>query len=207
MSLACEMVRSDMKTGEEVSTIAHFGSKNHKLIGTDDTEETQSIMREKMLKPFSEYQRRGSGWRLRRVTRLEIHIGEFRPLRGMKHEPLPKSIASKKAIINMKNDNDECSGTMFEQRLPKTQSKFFSSLTGEDISNTDYKRAQNVWNTFGMKTMRDYHDLYLKMDVLLLTDIMENFRKVCRANYGLDPLWYYTAPGLAWDVYLKLTEV
>jgi predicted transcriptional regulator of viral defense system len=102
------MVRSDPKTGEEVSTIAHFGSKNHKLIGTDDTEETQGIMREKMLKSFSEYQRRGSGWRLRRVTQLEIHIGEFRPLRGKKHEPLSKSIASKKAIINMKNDDDEC---------------------------------------------------------------------------------------------------
>ena len=87
-----------------MSTIAHFGSKN----GTDDTEETQSIMREKMLKSFSEYQRRGSGWRLRRVTQLEIHIGEFRPLSGKKHEPLPKSIASKKAIINMKNDDDEC---------------------------------------------------------------------------------------------------
>jgi ATPase subunit of ABC transporter with duplicated ATPase domains len=108
MSLVCEMVRSDPKNGEEVSTIAHFGSKNHKLIGTDDTEETQDIMREKMLKSFSEYQRRGSGWRLRRVTQLEIHIGEFRPLRGKKHEPLPESIASKKAIINMKNDDDEC---------------------------------------------------------------------------------------------------
>jgi hypothetical protein len=108
MSLACEMVRSDPKTGEEVSTIAHFGSKNHKLIGTDDTEEAQSIMREKMLKSFSEYQRRGSGWRLRRVTQLEIHIGEFQPLRGKKHEPLPKSIVSKKAIINMKNDDDKC---------------------------------------------------------------------------------------------------
>ncbi|CAB3995237.1 Hypothetical predicted protein [Paramuricea clavata] len=55
--------------------------------------------------------------------------------------------------------------------------KFFNSLTNEDISDTDYRRAQNVWNTFGMKTMRDYHDLYLKTDVLLLTDVMENFGK------------------------------
>ena len=61
-----------------------------------------------MLKSFSEYQRSGSGWRLRRVTQLEIHIGEFKPLRGKKHEPLPKSIVSKKAIFNMKNDDDEC---------------------------------------------------------------------------------------------------
>ncbi|CAB3986794.1 uncharacterized transposon-derived [Paramuricea clavata] len=63
-----------------------------------------------------------------------------------------------------------------ETSLPP-KSKFFSSLTNEDISNTDYRRAQNVWNTFGMKTMRDYHDLYLKTDVLLLTDVMKNFRK------------------------------
>ena len=108
MSLACEMVRSDLKTGEEVSTTAHFKSKTHKLFGTDDTEETQGIMREKMLKSFSEYQRRGSGWRLRRVNQLEIHIGEFQPLKGEKHKPLPKSIASKKAIINMKNNDNEC---------------------------------------------------------------------------------------------------
>ena len=87
------------------------------------------------------------------------------------------------------------------------KSKFFSKLNNEDISDADYERAQNVWNVFNMKTMRDYHDLYLKTDVLLLTDVMENFRKVCKRNYGLDPMWYYTAPGLAWDAALKLTEV
>jgi hypothetical protein len=93
-----------------------------------------------------------------------------------------------------------------ETDLPP-KSRFFSSLTNENISDADYGRAQDVWNTFNMKTMRDYHDLYLKTDVLLLADVMENFRKVCRTNYGLDPLWYYTAPGLAWDATLKLTKV
>jgi hypothetical protein len=93
-----------------------------------------------------------------------------------------------------------------ETNLPPT-SRFFINLTNENISNTDYGRAQDVWNTFNMKTMRDYHDLYLKTDVLLLADVMENFRKVCRTNYGLDPLWYYTAPGLAWDATLKITGV
>ena len=58
-----------------------------------------------------------------------------------------------------------------------------------------------------MQTMRDYHDLYLKTNVLLLVDVMENFRGVCNTNYGLDPAWYYTSPGLAWDVALKLTGV
>ena len=58
-----------------------------------------------------------------------------------------------------------------------------------------------------MKTMKDYHDLYLKTDVLLLADVFENFRDVCIENYKLDPAWCHTAPGLAWDACLKKTEV
>ncbi|CAB3978450.1 Hypothetical predicted protein [Paramuricea clavata] len=89
-----------------------------------------------------------------------------------------------------------------ETSLPPKE-KFFS----ENISDTDYESALNVWNTFNMKTMRNYHDVYLITDIFLLTDVMENFRKVCKTNYGLDPMWYYTAPGLAWDAALKLTGV
>ena len=44
-------------------------------------------------------------------------------------------------------------------------------------------------------------------DVLLLADVFENFRDICIENYELDPAYYYTAPGLAWDTALKLTEV
>ena len=58
-----------------------------------------------------------------------------------------------------------------------------------------------------MKTMRSYLNLYLKSDVLLLAAVFENFRDVCSKNYGLDPAWYYTAPGLAWDVALKITKM
>ena len=64
-----------------------------------------------------------------------------------------------------------------------------------------------VWRSFDCKTMRDYHDLYLKSDVLLLTDVFETFRDVCSTNYGLDLAWYYTAPGLSWDAALKKTGV
>ena len=95
----------------------------------------------------------------------------------------------------------------FEETSLPPKEKFFSKLSNENISDTDYERAWNVWNTFNMKTMRNYHDVYLITDVLLLADVMENFRKVCRTNYGLDPMWYYTAPGLAWDAALKLTGV
>ncbi|CAB3991572.1 Hypothetical predicted protein, partial [Paramuricea clavata] len=50
----------------------------------------------------------GSGWRLRRVDLLEIHIGKYQPLRGKGYVPLSETIRKKKAIINMKNDDNEC---------------------------------------------------------------------------------------------------
>ncbi|XP_022783261.1 uncharacterized protein LOC111324042 [Stylophora pistillata] len=92
-----------------------------------------------------------------------------------------------------------------ETKLP-SRSAFFSVLSGSGISEEEYCHAQEVWKTFGMKTMRDYHNLYNRSDVLLLCDVFENFRKVCKENYDLDPCWYYTAPGLAWDACLKMTE-
>ena len=84
---------------------------------------------------------------------------------------------------------------------------FYSKLNDEHISDEQYEHAKNVWDGFGCKTLRDYHDLYLKTDVLLLADVMENYRNVCIKNYGLDPMWYYTAPGLAWDAALKISGV
>ena len=84
---------------------------------------------------------------------------------------------------------------------------FYSKLNDKDVSTDDYEHAHKVWDVFGMKTMRDYHDLYLKTDILLLADVLEEFRNVCLDNYQLDPAWYYTSPGLAWDACLKMTQV
>jgi hypothetical protein len=49
--------------------------------------------------------------------------------------------------------------------------------------------------------------LYNKSDVLLLADVFENFRDASLTNYKLDPAWYFTSPGLAWDAALKMTKV
>ena len=55
--------------------------------------------------------------------------------------------------------------------------------------------------------MGEYHDLYLQSDILLLTDVFENFRNTCMQYYGLDPCHYFTSPGLSWDTMLKMTKV
>ena len=89
-----------------------------------------------------------------------------------------------------------------ETKLPPKEA-FYSKLDEEEISDKDYDHAQSVWNTFNCQTIQDYHDLYLKSDVLLLADVFENFRKTCLEHYKLDPCHYYTAPGLAWDACLK----
>ena len=90
-----------------------------------------------------------------------------------------------------------------ETKLPPKEA-LYSILYNEEISDEDYQHALNVWNTFNCQTLQDYHDLYLKSDVLLLADVFENFRKTCLKYYKLDPCQYYTAPGLAWDACLKL---
>ena len=93
-----------------------------------------------------------------------------------------------------------------ETRLPP-KSAFYSKLSNSNITDEDYNHAQKVWKDFNMITMRDYHNLYLELDVLLLTDVFENFRKICRKNYKLDPAWYLTTPGLSWDAMLKETGI
>ena len=92
-----------------------------------------------------------------------------------------------------------------ETKLPSKEA-FYSKLYDEEISDKDYQHANNVWKTFNCQTLQDYHDRYLKTDVLLLADVFENFRKTCLKHYKLDPCHYYTAPGLAWDACLKETK-
>ena len=93
-----------------------------------------------------------------------------------------------------------------DTKLPPRE-VFYSKLSGKGISEKNYKHACNVWNTFKMKTFKDYHKLYNETDVLLLADVFENFRNLCLKIYGLDPVYYYTAPGLAWDACLKMTNI
>ena len=93
-----------------------------------------------------------------------------------------------------------------EDALPPKEA-FLSLLTDEGVKDEDYVHAQNVWREMGCQTLRDYHDVYLLTDVMLLADVFEQFRDKCYEVYGLDSAHYYTSPVLAWDAALKYTEV
>ena len=97
-------------------------------------------------------------------------------------------------------------GKFNDTELPQRE-EFYSQLTDTNISEDDYHHAKDVWNTFSLKNMGEYHDLYLKTDILLLVDVFENFRKTCLTYYKLDPLYYISAPALAWDAMLKMTGI
>ena len=93
-----------------------------------------------------------------------------------------------------------------EETLPAKEA-FYSKLNDCGISDEDFDHAKRIWKEFGLKNIGEYHDLYLKSDVLLLADVFEEFRNVCLENYSLDPAWYYTSPGLSWDALLKHSKI
>ncbi|KAJ8916437.1 hypothetical protein NQ315_014650 [Exocentrus adspersus] len=136
------------------------------------------------------------------------------------------SILIEEDFVNLRNDFHDLEDTKFklllrkgvfcydyvdntnklqETQLPR-QEDFYSILTDEGISLEDYEYAQNVWRTFCCRNLGEYADLYLKTDVMLLTDLFEQFRATCHETYGLDPAHYYTIPGYTWDAMLKHTK-
>ena len=95
----------------------------------------------------------------------------------------------------------------FDETTIPPKEVFYSTLNLEDISDEDYEPIQKVWNVFEIKNGGEYHDLYVQSDTLLLADVFENIRSMCIEIYGLDPVYFVSAPGLAWQTCLKKTEV
>ena len=97
------------------------------------------------------------------------------------------------------------SPSKFEQtRLPPREA-FYSKLNESEVDEHDYRHAEKVWEIFNVRNLKQFHDIYLTSDVTLLADVFENFRKLSMTHYHLDPLHYYTAPGLFFDACLRMT--
>ena len=93
-----------------------------------------------------------------------------------------------------------------ETPLP-SKKEFYSNLNMEDIDEIDYRHGNNVFKSFKLEKLGDYHDLYVKSDTLLLADVFENFRDTCIKEYELDPAHFVSLPGLTWQACLKKTNI
>ena len=95
----------------------------------------------------------------------------------------------------------------FNETLLPNKEAFNSNLNMEDITDTDYRHSNKVFKELKLKNLREYHDLYVQSDTLLLADVFENFRNMCIKVYELDPAPFLSAPGLAWQACFKKTGV
>ena len=93
-----------------------------------------------------------------------------------------------------------------ETSLP-IKEDFYSHLNMEDIDDIDYRYGNNVFKSFKLNNLGDYHDLYVKSDTLLLVDVFENVTDMCLRVYELDPAHFVSLPGLAWQACLKKTNI
>ena len=89
-----------------------------------------------------------------------------------------------------------------ETALPPKKD-FYSNLNLEDISDEDYTHDQKVWDVFKIKNRGEYYDLHVQIDTLLLANVFENFRNMCLNICELDPVYFLSAPGLAWQACLR----
>ena len=93
-----------------------------------------------------------------------------------------------------------------ETKLPKKE-EYYNSLKKQEISDEEYDFAKTVWEKFKLKDIGELHDLYMNVDVMILADVFESFRKTCLEKYKLDPAHFTTAPSLSWAACLRITKV
>ena len=95
----------------------------------------------------------------------------------------------------------------FSAPFPAFGPDWKNRLSGKiDISEKEYTQVLARYNLFPCKDFGDYHDLYLRIDVLILADVFETFRNVCLKVYSSDLAHLFSAPNLSWDAMLITTR-
>ena len=123
---------------------------------------------------------------------LETVVDNLTSVEGEKHfKQFRKAFPSEQQAKLLLQKNEYCydyidSFDKFEETKLPARDAFFNRLTNEALSEERYKHAQDVWRTFNMNTVGDYHDLYVKNDALLLCDVFERFCEITMEYYKLD---------------------
>ena len=119
-------------------------------------------------------------------------------LEGMSDDLFKEKLAYPYEYLNLDN---------FQEPLNLTKEDYWSTLTQSYQSDDDIKRTQELIDKNYIKNGRELTMLYLKMDVLQLADVFENFVESSTREYKINPLYSYSLPGYTWKAGLKLTNI
>ena len=119
-------------------------------------------------------------------------------MEGMSDDLFKKKLAYPYEYLNLDN---------FQKPLNLTKEDYWSTLTQSYPSDDDIKRTQELIDKNKIKNGRELTMLYLKMDVLQLADVFENFVESSTREYKINPLYSYSLPGYTWKAGLKLTNI
>ena len=108
MILKCVFEKTNLQTGETVTTESAFRSATEIVLEATNIDELYKKSTDQILEFFDTFQNNGSGWVFKSIVSLEIHTVKYQPLSGSSYIPLPKYLADKKAMINLKNDDQQC---------------------------------------------------------------------------------------------------
>lgn len=152
---------------------------------------------------------------------INVRFGDSRSFLAASLENLSKKLKNYRFIGH--NENSHLKGLMgkqsfpyeyitsyeklLEKELPKERYNWISTLTNKCTSQEDIDKSHEIFKQYNCQNILDYSKLYLKMDVLLLAEIIVDFRENAINTYGIDPLHYFTLPGYAWDMALKTSNV
>ena len=159
------------------------------------------------------WQNRIQEWKAKRKTQEQTGMKQFKYLRQefdrdlnrtVKLEDREEALSLCFSKGHLPYEYIDSIGKLSDPCLPPA-SAYSSRLMGTGgLSETEYAVEQRKWVLFQMTSLRDAHDLYLKLDILLLADVLENFRQTMFQEFHLDPTWNYTLPGYAWDCLLRM---
>lgn len=95
----------------------------------------------------------------------------------------------------------------FSELISTDKNDYYSGLYDKHATDEDMQTLMKVMKAFNLRTNREIHDLYLRVDVMGLADVFEAYRDLSIIGYGLDPAAFIGTPSFGFSAMLKMTGV
>ena len=106
--LNSQTTRQKLFSQESETLEAHFGTNPVENLESTDVSAEYNAMIQRIEERIQNFNQRGSNWRFQRILFLDVHFTDYLPLRGSSYSELPKELKYKSAVINMKNEDQQC---------------------------------------------------------------------------------------------------